>query len=161
MRKEPYDQILRALGQALEERNVHSFDLTASGDAYVLRGAQERKRGILKSLLGRWKGGDLGRTSDLTYTSRDIERLQRAGKARRGKSRSLPDFHSLSNVLRTVGAYIDLKKGHLLQLRMRDLTLTILYRTSQGQPEIEERDIGSFYELSMQMYGKRRTKSPR
>ena len=144
-----YDQTLRAIGQALEAQELNTFELRRNGENYFIRGEPGRKVNALKVWMRKWQGQDPMESSDLTYTSQDIESLDRAGQTKRNRFQRLPDFHSLSNILRTVGAYLDKK----------ELTLMILYQTRQGHPEIEERTIASFYDLSLQMY-RRRQKKP-
>ncbi len=154
-----YDQTLRAIGQALEAQELNTFELRRNGENYFIRGEPGRKVNALKVWMRKWQGQDPMESSDLTYTSQDIESLDRAGQTKRNRLQRLPDFHSLSNILRTVGAYLDMKGAHLLQVHKKELTLMILYQTRQGHPEIEERTIASFYDLSLQMY-RRRQKKP-
>jgi hypothetical protein len=53
-----------------------------------------------------------------------------------------------------------MKGAHLLEVYKRDLIVMILYQTNQGHPEVEERTINSFYNLSLQMCRKRQKRDP-
>jgi len=154
-----YNQTLRAIGQALEARELDTFELRRSGENYLIHGEPGRKVNPLKAWVQKWQGQKPPEPSDLSYTLQDIESLERAGQMKRDRLQRIPDFHSLSNILRTVGAYLDIKGAHLLQVHKKELTLMILYQTRQGHPEIEERTVASFYDLSLQMY-RRRQKKP-
>jgi len=97
-----------------------------------------------------------GIATSLTYTAQDIDQLDLQGSANRTKSNRLPDFHSLPNTLRTVGAYLDTKNAELMELHNKQLSVTILSRNQAGYPELEERSLGSLYELFVRQHGKRR-----
>jgi len=149
-----YYQTLRAIGQSLEAQKVNSFDLKCNGDNYFVQSESGKPSSTLQGWLQKWQG-QAKDSFQLNYTPEHIERLERDGRERRREPHRLPDFHSLSNILRTVGAYLDVKAARLLRVHKEDLSITILYQTSQGHPEIEERTVASFYDLSVQMYKKR------
>lgn len=150
-----YYQTLRAIGQALEAQQLSTFDLKCSGESYLVRGETSRSSNTLQTWLQRLQGRLPKDSREVTYTPQDIERLERHGREKRRDPYRLPDFHSLSNVLRTLGAYLDIKGADLLRVQKKELSMTVLYQTRHGHPEIEERDIASFYDLSLQMYRKR------
>ncbi len=156
-----YDQTLRAIGQALEGHGLNAFDLKSSGDNYLVRG-EPGKINALQMLLRKWQSRYRrdNDSSGIRYTPQDIDRLERQGRARRGGPQRLPDFYSLSNILRTIGAYLDMKDAYLLQVYKQDLKVMILYQTSEGHPKAEERTIASFYNLSLEMYQKRQKRNP-
>ncbi|MGH7773109.1 MAG: hypothetical protein ACREQA_12855 [Candidatus Binatia bacterium] len=155
-----YDQTLRAIGQALEAQHINNFNLTTNGDSYLVRGQQAKISG-LQAFLRKWQTGQSGQgLCRLNYTLQDIERLEREGRARRRSPQRLPDFYSLPSILRAIGAYLDMKGAHLLEVYKRDLIVMILYQTNQGHPEVEERTINSFYNLSLQMCRKRQKRDP-
>jgi len=150
-----YDQILRAIGQVLEAQELNTFELRRNGENYLIRGETQKTLSMLKSWVQKWQRHNPTEASDFTYTPQDIERLERDGRARRRNPQRLPDFHSLPNILRTVGAYLDMNGANLLKLYKKELSMMILYETSRGHPGIEQRDIASFYDLSVQMYQRR------
>jgi len=54
-----------------------------------------------------------------------------------------------------VGAHLNAKNAALLRLQKTELSFTILSRNQDGFPEMEERDLGSFYEDFVKLHGSR------
>ena len=151
-----YPQQLRSIGQSLEAQRISIFELTCRGDRFVVKGGPEKETSMLAALR-QWQQRRRreGLASSLTYTRQDLEQLDRQGRARRTQSNRLPDFYSLSNTLRTVGYYLQLRGAELLELQKRQLSLTLLSRNQDGHPEMEERSIASFYELFLKLHDRR------
>jgi hypothetical protein len=55
---------------------------------------------------------------------------------------------------------LDSQGAELLEIQKRSLSVTLLYRNKHGHPDFEERNIASFYNLFLDLHGKRE-KSPR
>ena len=91
----------------------------------------------------------------MSYTAQDLEQLERVGRARRVSPDGLPDFYNVSNMLRTIGAYLEEKNARLLEIQKRPMTVTILYQNETGHPNVEDRTIASFYNFFIELYGKR------
>src|SRR4029450_8671308 len=53
---------------------------------------------------------------DLRYTAKDMDRLEQQGKAKRQNVASVPDVASLSQLLRTIGAYVEEKQSRLVRI---------------------------------------------
>jgi hypothetical protein len=151
----PYDEDLRSIGQALEARNISVFELKRLPDRYIIEGMPEQT-GSLRSKVRHWywQLRRLFRT-ELNLGLDDVERLSQAGRARRSKSRRLPDFYSVSSTLRTVGAYLDAREVELVGLHKRPITIAFSYRDKQGHEHGEDRPISYFYDLFLELYGKR------
>jgi hypothetical protein len=152
----PYDQQLRVIGQALETKRINVFELKNHGERYMVHGVPEKDPSLtarFRDWRERMRGQSLG--SSHSYTLADLEHLERQGKVRRRKSNCLPDFYSLSNTLRTIGSYLEHKRAELLEIHKRPLSLTLLYQNQDGHPDLEERSIASFYNLFIELYGKR------
>lgn len=156
-----YDQNLRVIGQALESRRINVCDIKSEGDSFLVHGKPETT-GAWQSLLQKWQGRrrEEPESNKRSYSLSDLDLLEREGRAKRRAPGKLPDFYSLSTVLRTVGAYLDLKQARLLQVHKRPMTVSILYETKEGHPNMEERTIASFYHLFLQLYEKREQKNP-
>ena len=154
--RQSYDRQLRSLGQSLEAQRIEVFELTMQGEEYSVRGEPEKETSLLATLRN-WQKRlrSEGMIKALTYTSQDLEELDRQGAANRAKSNRLPDFHSLPNTLRTVGAYLDSKDAELMELHKKQLSVAILSRTTAGYPELEERSLGSLYDLFVKSHGRR------
>jgi hypothetical protein len=88
---------------------------------------------------------------ELHYTPGDIDRLDKQGRRRRRDKSRTPDFYTLSQILRTVGAYVDQKGALLLAVSRSGSRLTIQYKMGEGQLTIENHDVPSLYNFFSQM----------
>jgi uncharacterized protein YjiS (DUF1127 family) len=152
-----YPQQLRSIGQSLEAQRIQIFELTCHDDQFVVKGEPEKEASMLAALRHwqqRRRRSD-GLNASLTFTSQDIDQLERQGRSQRAQPNRLPDFYSLPNTLRTVGHYLELKGSELLEMQKRQLSLTLLSRNKDGHPEIEERSIASFYNLFLRLHDQR------
>ena len=150
-----YDQDLRAIGQALESRGITVFELKNQPGRYVVHGTPDKTSSVITSMR-RWvRGGENDASGTIHYSAQEIEELERQGKKKRVKSARLPDFYNLSNTLRTLGAYLKSKDAELLELHKRPLTVTLLYQNNNGHPHMEDRTIASFFNVFIEMHGKR------
>lgn len=155
METSAYNRELRAIGQALEARGISTFELKTRLGQYVVSGKPDKPVSLMDALRqlrnNNWRRSE--RT--ITFTAQHINDLEIKGKARRRAAGRLPDFYNVSNILRTVGAYLDGKSARLVEIQKRPLTLTLLYQKSGGYPEVEDRTIVSFYETFIELHGKR------
>jgi len=159
--RKSYDQLLRTIGQCLEAQRIGIFELRRQGENFVVHGEPEKETSLLaKLVIWQKRNRSQGLSGSLTFTSQDIDELDRQGRNRRAKPNRLPDFHSLPNTLRTVGSYLEAKGAELIELRKKELSVTILANNKAGHPELEERDIGSFYDLFIRLHGKRKRTRP-
>jgi hypothetical protein len=152
-----YDEDLRAIGQALEARDISNFELKRLNDAYIISGVPEQTRSA-RSKIWQWllrlRSGT--RDESLTFALADVEKLSQAGRARRSKPGQLTDFRRVSNNLRTIGAYLDSKEVELVELHKRPISITLSYRDKTGEEQREDRTVSSFYNFFLQLCGKRR-----
>lgn len=151
-----YDEDLRAIGQALESRDISVFELKWLASRYVIQGMPE-ETGSLRSKVGQWlrriRSGST--TQLLNLGLADIDQLSQAGRAKRSNPAQLTDFHRVSNTLRTIGAYLDSSEVELVELHKRPISITLLYRDKVGHERKEDRTISSFYRLFLELCGKR------
>lgn len=163
-----YMQLLRPVGQALESSGLESFLLTVERDAVLVKGC---KRGEKKpepaSARGLWQ---LIRSASKTFPARDLQeetlefrysydeltRMDEEGRARRGQLDSA-DAHSLSQIIRAVGAFVDQKQAQLISVRKQQLKIEVEYESKSGR-RTEEFSVPSLYEYWVQMYLKRRNR---
>jgi hypothetical protein len=153
-----YHRDLRNIGQSLEAQRINVFELRCEDGRFLVKGDPEKETSLLDTLRQwqkRWRREGLN--SSLSYGPWDIEQLDGQARTKRSRAHRLPDFYSLPNVLRTLGAYLDAKGAELIELHMRPLTLTLLYRNREGHPDFEERSIASFYDFFLKLHGKRHT----
>ena len=151
-----YGEDFRSIGLALEAKNVRSFELKRLGDWYLLQGIPPGD-GSIRSKLQRFKlrfrsGSD---ADSLTLALADVKELSQKGKANRFRPGRMPEFRRLSNSLRTIGQYLESKQAKLIELQVRPLTITLSYKDSDGQQQIEDRTIRSFQSLFLELIEKR------
>jgi|SRR2546426_2463244 len=137
-----YAQILRAIGQDLEAARLRYFDMKAEGEDYLVR--SETSAGRL----------------ELRYAPKDIGRLERQGRARRSDPSRIPDFSTLSQVLRAIGHYVDRKDGHLIGVSKKAPSLgvrvlSVQYKTAMGRLTKEEFSASNIQALCVRMYKRR------
>ena len=140
---------LRCIGQELQTRNLEIFELTTDADDFSLDCADPSPpyTGIVR----------------LNYSAECITILDREGQGRRGQSR--PEgfrFDSISETLRAIGAYIDMKNAHLRRLSSTGCPadpIELEYRTRQGDILSESLTMSFIHEIAVKMY-KRRTRLP-
>jgi len=150
-----YDQDLRAIGQALEGRGITVFDLKNQAGRYVVRGSPDKPASVIHSMRRWMRGSESNASGTINYSAQEIEEIERQAKKKRVRSDRLPDFYNLSSTLRTLGAYLKSKDAHLLELHKRPLTVTLLYQNSNGHPHMEDRTIASFFNVFVEMHGRR------
>ncbi len=170
-----YQNVLRAIGQGLETLEVKSFDLEVSDNHYVVRGeckkpmtADAPKSSLKKSFLNlvlnvtkkrtaRTAGSPPFHFTGLRFTRTDIELLDRKGKVLRTNFEgSAPNPHRQSQMLRTVGAYLDQDGCRLVKMSWRDGFLKLWYINRHG---FESKDILSplaLYDWWVHQYKQRR-----
>jgi hypothetical protein len=170
-----YQNVLRAIGQGLEALEVKSFVLEVSDNHYVVRGEGKKpmtanapkvnlKKSFLSLVLNVTKKRAVGTAGSppfhftgLRFTRNDIELLQRKGQVLQTNfESSAPNPHSLSQILRTVGAYLDQDGCGLLKISWRDGFLTLWHINRRG---IESKDVLSpvaLYDQWVHQYKHRR-----
>jgi hypothetical protein len=174
-------QRLRALGQALELLNVDGFYMEPDGDDFLVRGnailpvANSTEPTIEANILQHVWGVLPGRRSvelglnlsvappkvirlDLRYTPTDIDRLEREGWARRMNPRGVADPGSLSQLLRTIGAYINRKTARLVKISQEGTSAIVDYQTFFGSRSREVLTVADLYDFWLEMYIRRESR---
>jgi hypothetical protein len=150
-----YDEDFRSIGQALEAKDISVFEIKWLTGMYVIHGTPEQT-GSLRSKARRWLRVVHGSSTDpLILRLTDVERLSEAGRAKRSRPGQLTDFRALSNILRTIGTYLDSNEFELIELQKRPISITLSYRNRAGNERIEDRTVSSFYRLFLELCGKR------
>ena len=132
-----YAQQLRVVGQTVETLQLRDFQVTTDRSGYVVEAAPPAE------------------TPPEYLTPQDLDRLERAGQAKRKDSSQMPDFYRPSQVLRALGAYLDIGGLQLLQLSKHGPGITLEAQTATGGKQTEERSIAAVYDMSVRMYLKR------
>ena len=115
-----YSQVLRAIGQSLEERGVQEFTLAWQDGEFVVRGRRglPLERHWVDKVLGQ-KAVQTERTFEIHYPVKSVVWLQIRGESMRKDANQIPDYFRLSQTLRTVGSYIENRGMPILSLRRR------------------------------------------
>src|SRR3990172_7199158 len=142
-----YVNHLRTLGQELENLGINRFNLECREDDYLVwvPGAGSAVENIASApkvnlWLKLWRGtarllaGLLlrRRRRCYRYSLADIGRIERLARDRRGQELRAADGHSLSQLLRTIGALADQKSERLLGISWQNNTVSIVAATAQG-----------------------------
>jgi len=174
-----YEHILRAIGQGLESLSLEAFDLEAANDSFLIQGTPTQKESAKTTIakLNEFKKAFLGichtpkpapsatlaervpgssRLLRLQFTQADIDKLERDGQALRSDWERSPLSHSLPQVLRTVGWYVDHKKGRLQKISRNRETLSVSYTGSLGTQKIETLTLVQIYDMWVHLYKQRK-----
>jgi hypothetical protein len=142
--------------------HFEDFDVESHEDSFFVRGivrsAQPQKSSLLQAMFRKSRDRD-ARFIELRYTPDDVQRLEQEGQSRRRDANGMPDFYNVSQILRTVGAYVDSKRTRMRKLYKRGMKLTVEYETAEGLPNIEEHTVSSFYNFFVHMYLHRQRES--
>jgi hypothetical protein len=169
-----YGQLLRAMGQALEILKFGTFEMEVADQDFVVRGSavtssqQEEAQAIrervrkfvwdaLPGVAASPEEIDFAMSTwpaklDLRYTPKDLDRLQQEGKAKRQTGIAVPDVARLSQLLRTIGAYVEHKQARLVKISRYGGSLAICYETGEGKTREESVSAGSLYEFWVRLY---------
>jgi len=169
-----YAQALRVIGQALETLKVEAFAVERAGESFLVRGSvtvrdlasneQRAERGFLphirRLLAGRRAqetGTDMARVTelDLCYTGKDVDRLEQAGRAKRVDPQGMADAASLSQILRTIGAYVNQKHGRLLKISRNGEPITVEYEVPSESKFAQVFTASDLYDFWLSMSMKR------
>lgn len=145
-RRASYSYILRAIGQSLEEKRMVDFDLLVIERNYEVRNRTAAKPAEGSALRRWWRGiwDDDVEDALYLYSPVDIEWLNYRGEGQRRAADQTPDFARLSQRLRTIGAYIDLRRMRLLGIRCRGEQITLRLEEQDGTERTEEHAMVSF-----------------
>jgi hypothetical protein len=156
-----YSQVLRAIGQSLEERGVQEFTLAWQDGEFVVRGKRglPLERGWVDKVLGQ-KAVQTERTFEIHYPVKSVVWLQIRGESMRKDANQIPDYFRLSQTLRTVGSYIDKRAMPILSLRRSGGTLYLELQERSGNTRVEEHAMGSFEHYFLRTYLRRKEQQP-
>jgi len=156
-----YSQVLRAIGQSLEERGVQEFTLAWQDGEFVVRGKRSLplERRWVDKVLGQ-KAVQTERTFEIHYPVKSVVWLQIRGESMRKDPNQIPDYFHLSQTLRTVGSYIDKRAMPILSLCRSGGTLYFEFQERSGKKRVEEHAIGSFEHYFLRTYLRRKEQQP-
>jgi hypothetical protein len=166
-----FSQILRPVGQMLEPLQVESLVLRVEEGGISVR-AQKRPMPTSShgdvSLRVTWQifrrkkpepeAQPSSGTLELHYTQDDIARMDTEAQTRRTASGGSPEAHTLSQILRAVGAFVDQKQGRLLGVTIEGQDISIEYDSALKRTLIEKFTVASLYDYWVKMYLRRRAR---
>lgn len=143
-----YARSLRCIGQALQNLEIEAFELKTYPGGYRLTAGDPHPpyTGLIA----------------LTFSTQNIETLDREGQARRGRSNAEVRFDAVPETLRALGEYVDRKQ---VQLRRIDNSapamapdmpaLVLEYQNREGKIQTEALPMSFFRDASVRMYKRR------
>jgi hypothetical protein len=162
--KVSYARALRTIGLALEKHRFAAFGLRVEDDTYVVKGiipsVELLKPSLFRSFCDLFiKPWTLSRREnktdelELRYSHRELEEMDHDVRMQRSETPEIPDPHSISQLLRGIGCYLD-KRAHskLVGVSIKDRWVTIKYQSSNGQLLKTHEDIEYFYNFWVKMY---------
>jgi hypothetical protein len=165
-----YEALLRPIGQMLEGLRIDSFAVRRDRNGFAIRDKTRnraqltpRERAFLADLhLGHAPGLDKEDALRLAegvlewhVTEGDVERMEREGREKRRGGEQAPDSHSVSQMLRVIGAILDQKRGRMSCVSKDDQFITLEYQLPDGHMSSERYDIATLYDFWVRMYKKR------
>lgn len=166
-----FAQLLRPVGQILEPMELESFSLRIEGEGVSVLAEKRGQKNIPApevSLRVVWQAfrkkkpepGNQPQPSsgvlELHYTSDDIMRADTEGQSRRKAAGGTPEAHTLSQILRAVGGYVDQKGGRLVGVTKGHEEVTIEYDSALNKKMIEQFTVASLYDYWVKMYLRRK-----
>jgi hypothetical protein len=148
-----YEEELRVIGQTLEAKGISIFEITSLPERYLIRGVHDRSGSTGKKLLGFLQSPSTSDSHSFTLSLAEINE-HRAEIAKRATPALLDNFRRTSNVLGTVGAYLDSKQAELFELKIRPISLSLWYRDKAGYEQQEDRAVSSFHNLFIDLRDK-------
>jgi hypothetical protein len=152
-----YSQVLRVIGQSLEERGVEDFSLLWQEGEFVLRCKRiaRLEQHWLDKILGQ-KVVRSERSVEIHYRLKSVLWLQIRGESMRKDADQVPDYFRLSQTLRTVGNYAENRTMPLLSLRRSGGILYLEFQERSGKTRLEEHGMGSFENYFLRTYLRQR-----
>jgi hypothetical protein len=166
-----FSQLLRPVGQMLEPLQIESFSLKVE-DRGIAVFAEKHETAQAPapdvSLKVSWqifrrKKAEPAQdpqpssgTLEIHYTHEEIARMDIAGQSKRTGEVGSPEPHTLSQILRAVGAFVDQKQGRLLGITKDGQDISIEYESALSRNLTEKFTVASLYDYWVKMYLRRR-----
>lgn len=165
-----YAQILRTIGQMLEALEIQSFELRIEAGDFMVSSDEPRQRRksprasslrvFWQRLCGKKTGSKFSNKPssgvlELHYTAADITRADSEGRSKREAAVRAPEPHSLSQILRAVGGFVDQQGGQLLTVRKQNQTVDFEYKSRLKTNVCKQYTVAGLYDYWVKMYLKR------
>lgn len=169
-----FSQLLRPVGQMLEPLQIESFSLKVENGGVAVFAeknetpAPQRQDVSLKvswQIFRRKKAEEPSEPQpssgslEIHYSHEDIARMDIQGQSKRTGTAGSPEAHTLSQILRAVGAFVDQKQGRLLSVAKDGQDINIEYQSALNRPLTEKFTVASLYDYWVKMYLRRRERT--
>ena len=165
-----YANLLRPVGQTLDNLRIESFTVITDEDGFIVRDKTRnraqltpREKTFLSDLSASHSALKAQQNAlrlangifEWHLTDTDIERLEKAGRERRRDTEQAPDSHSMSQILRIIGAIVDQKRGRLISVSKVESLVTVDYLASTGSLVSENYTPPMIYNFWVRSYKRR------
>jgi hypothetical protein len=159
-----YSQSLRVIGQFLETLKPKDFEIQLLEDEVTVRLRVVEVIASPTSLKSKFSFRSPApaparteeTTSERRYSIQEIEDLDREAQTKRVDADAPTDFYSLSQMLRTVGSYVDHRHLRLLSMNWDGARLILQLEGSDKRSRTEEHAVSSFHDYFSRMYLRRK-----
>jgi hypothetical protein len=146
MQKVNNSTALRCIGQDLLLRGIKTFEICNEGNRYIVQGGYQPPPAPMPVTI--------------QYTLSDIVELDGLGEEKRGTSRPPKDFLNVSQILRTIGGYLDKNEARLVRLANGNSTSSeplfrVEYYNREGERIVDDRAGSAIYDMCVVMYKQR------
>lgn len=169
-----FSQLLRPVGQMLEPLRIESFSLNVEESGVSVHAEKHddppaQAPGV--SLRVSWQIFRRKKAEpehapppasgllEVHYTNEEIERMDKEAQERRQGAGASSGAHTLSQILRAVGAFVDQKQGRLLAVSKDGQEITIEYESALKRNLTEKFTVASLYDFWVKMYLRRKHRS--
>jgi hypothetical protein len=134
-----YSRLLRTLGQVLEPTNAGDFSVQVAGEDFVVIFQNPASQSSWQRLRSYFVQDSTDQPKTvLRYSRDDLEALEHHYRKLAVDGNRIPDRHSLPQILRVVGTYVDQKQAELISLSRREASLLITYRNPNGEIQTDD-----------------------
>src|SRR5687767_8792741 len=165
-----FSQLLRPVGQMLEPLQIESFSLKVEDGGVAVfadkratpQPAQNVSLKVSWQIFRRKKAESAPEPQpssgslEIHYSHDDIVRMETEGQGKRTGAPGSPEAHTLSQILRAVGAFVDQKQGRLLSVVKDGQEISIEYESALKRALTEKFTVASLYDYWVKMYLRRR-----
>ena len=162
-----YSQQLRALGQQLEALPIERIAVQLGDGAYRVTGTKRyqapAEETSEKSLWQRLRGASKPAAAaptiepvDLFFSHEQLARIDVDAQQKRSAAPGGSDAHSISQILRAVGALVDQKQGRFMSVTKEGQDIAIEYESMAKRNTVEKYTVSSLYDYWVKMYLRRK-----
>ena len=142
------------IGRTLEAKEISVFEITSLRERYLIQGVGKQSGSTGKKFLDLLPLLSASDSCSFTLSLAEISKRCQVEIAKPSAPGQLDNFRRTSNVLSTIGAYLDSKQAELFELKIRPISLSLWYRDNGGREQREDRAVSSFHNLFVELRDK-------